>query len=143
MDALTFILDTMTPFWRTYGKTIGDDIQAFLIVPLYRNEFTGEPKRYPVTHLPRRSFQHWVALLLFFHLTIGVIFLQVRAALSCLANYMLDRWIPWDGVRWVVLPLFWMGIVIQWLAVLGEMAILGMEVGTVMWWAGWSIKIVS
>ncbi|KAK0481661.1 hypothetical protein IW261DRAFT_1682150 [Armillaria novae-zelandiae] len=42
MDALTFLLDSVTPFWRTYGKTIGDDFKDFLIVPLYRNEFTGE-----------------------------------------------------------------------------------------------------
>ncbi|KAH7880899.1 uncharacterized protein C8R40DRAFT_1261516 [Lentinula edodes] len=52
MDALTFILDSVTPFWRSYGKLIGDDVQDFLIVPLYRNEYTGEAKRYPIPRLP-------------------------------------------------------------------------------------------
>lgn len=142
MDALTFILDSVTPFWRTYGKLIGDDVQAFLIVPLYRNEFTGEAKRYPIAHLPQRSFRHWVGLLMFFILTIVVMFLQARAALSCSVHYRLE-WIPFDGVRWAALPLFWVGIVIQWLAVLGELAILVMQVGMLMWWVGWSVRLVS
>lgn len=142
MDALTFILDSITPFWRNYGRVIGDDVQAFLIVPLYRNEFTGEAKRYPITRLPRRSFQHWIALLLFFILTIVVMFFQARTALSSSVHFRL-KWITVDGLRWIVLPFFWGGIVIQWLAVLGELAILMMQVGTLMWWVGWSVRLVS
>ena len=41
LDALTLLLDTVTPFWRNYGKVIGEDVQDFLIIPWYRNEFTG------------------------------------------------------------------------------------------------------
>ncbi|KAG6817747.1 hypothetical protein H0H87_004538 [Tephrocybe sp. NHM501043] len=62
MDTLTFILDTVTPFWRSYGKPIGEDIRDFLIIPLYRNEFTGESKRYPITQMPVRSLRHWLGL---------------------------------------------------------------------------------
>ncbi|KIK70743.1 hypothetical protein GYMLUDRAFT_32792 [Collybiopsis luxurians FD-317 M1] len=142
MDALTFILDTVTPFWRTYGKTIGDDVQAFLIIPLYRNEFTGETKRYPILRVPQRSFRHWVGLSMFFVLTIAVLLLQIRAAVSCSSNYKL-RWIPYDGIRWAILPLFWIGIVIQWMAALGELLVLLMQVVTFMWWVGWLVRLVS
>ncbi|KAF9076028.1 hypothetical protein BDP27DRAFT_1414577 [Rhodocollybia butyracea] len=142
MDALTFILDTVTPFWRTYGKTIGDDVQVFLIIPLYRNEFTGEAKRYPITRLPQRSFRHWVGLLALFLLTVMVMILQARAALACSVNYKL-QWIPYGGVRWAALPLFWMGILIQWMAVSGELAVLVMQVGTVLWWIGWWVRILD
>ncbi|KAJ3749301.1 hypothetical protein DFH05DRAFT_1593438, partial [Lentinula detonsa] len=64
MSFLTLLLDTITPFWRTYGKVIGDDIQDFLIIPLYRHEFTGESKRYPIRRVPKRSVRHWIGLMI-------------------------------------------------------------------------------
>ena len=48
------------------SKIIGINVQDFLIIPWYRNEFTGELERYPIKALPRRSSRHWVALVLFF-----------------------------------------------------------------------------
>ena len=30
MEAVTFTLDSITPFWRVYGKTIGIDVKDFL-----------------------------------------------------------------------------------------------------------------
>uniref|UniRef100_A0A0W0FGM0 Uncharacterized protein n=1 Tax=Moniliophthora roreri TaxID=221103 RepID=A0A0W0FGM0_MONRR len=129
MDALTFILDTVTPFWRTYGKTIGYDVQDFLIVPLYRNEFTGEAKRYPITRLPRRSFRHWMGLLLFFCLCMTVTLLQARAAVSSSLHYRLD-WIEYGGIRWTALPIFWIAIFAQWIAVVIESAIVLLQIAT-------------
>ncbi|EGO05312.1 hypothetical protein SERLA73DRAFT_174410 [Serpula lacrymans var. lacrymans S7.3] len=142
MDALTFILDTVTPFWRTYGKTIGDDVQDFLIIPWYRNEFTGEPKRYPIRSLPRRSFQHWMGLLLFFFITAAVILLQAHAAMSSIYNYKLP-WIGNDGFRWILMPFFWIGILIQWGAVLFELCIFFAQMGVIAWWIGWAAKIFT
>ncbi|ESK98136.1 membrane protein [Moniliophthora roreri MCA 2997] len=140
MDALTFILDTVTPFWRTYGKTIGYDVQDFLIVPLYRNEFTGEAKRYPITRLPRRSFRHWMGLLLFFCLCMTVTLLQARAAVSSSLHYRLD-WIEYGGIRWTALPIFWIAIFAQWIAVVIESAIVLLQIATVCWWFGWAVKL--
>ena len=142
MDALTLLLDTVTPFWRTYGKTIGEDVRDFLIIPLYRNEFTGETKRYPIKELPRRSFRHWLGLILFFFLSIAINILQVRAAISSSRHFRL-RLIPYDGIRWTALPFFWIGIFIQWLAVIFEFAIVFMQAGVITWWSGWSVKILS
>ncbi|KAK0466458.1 uncharacterized protein EV420DRAFT_1511717 [Desarmillaria tabescens] len=142
MDALTFLLDTVTPFWRTYGKTIGDDFRDFLIVPLYRNEFTGESKRYPLTHVPVRSFRHWIGLVVFFYLSIAVTILQTRTALTSSFHWGL-QWITYGGVRWIVIPFFWVGIVIQWCAVLLELLLVLTQVGSLVWWLGWSVKIFN
>ena len=142
MDALTLLLDTVAPFWRTYGKTIGEDVRDFLIIPLYRNEFTGETKRYSIREVPRRSLRHWLGLVFFFFLSIVINILQVRAAISSSLNFRL-RLIPYDGLRWTALPFFWIGILIQWLAVVFEFAIVFMQLGVITWWTGWSVKILT
>lgn len=142
MDALTLLLDTVTPVWRTYGKTIGEDVRDFLIIPLYRNEFTGEAKTYPIKGFPRRSLRHWFGLGVFFLLSMAVNVLQARAAITSTVNCRLQL-IPYDGVRWTALPFFWVGIVIQWLAVVFEFAIVFMQLGVIAWWTGWSVKLLT
>ncbi|KAF9040472.1 hypothetical protein BDZ89DRAFT_1156684 [Hymenopellis radicata] len=142
MDALTLLLDTVTPFWRTYGKTIGEDVQDFLIIPLYRNEFTGEAKRYLITSVPKRSLRHWVLLIVFFYGTIGLVILQGRAAVTSSMHIGL-QWIPYDGIRWIALPFVFIGIVIQWCAVIVELAIVLGQIGVLIWWIGWSVKLLS
>ncbi|KDQ31058.1 hypothetical protein PLEOSDRAFT_1075248 [Pleurotus ostreatus PC15] len=140
MDALTFLLDNVTPFWRTYGKTLGVDIQDFLIIPLYRNEFTGEAKRYPIKHIPRRSFRHWLGFLIFFVLTSAMCFLQCRAAITSSRNYRLQI-IAHSGFRWLLVPFVWVSIVIQWSAFLVELCMLIVQVAVTAWWLGWILRI--
>ncbi|KZT30861.1 hypothetical protein NEOLEDRAFT_1053133 [Neolentinus lepideus HHB14362 ss-1] len=142
MDALTFLLDTVTPFWRNYGKVIGEDVQDFLIIPWYRNEFTGEAKRYPIKRLPHRSLRHWLGLFLFFNLTVAVTFLQARAAIFISSLWRLSA-ISHAGLWWLVLPIFWTGFFIQWIAVLIELAIVGGQMAVVVWWFGWALKVLS
>ncbi|KAF8632971.1 hypothetical protein AX15_001568 [Amanita polypyramis BW_CC] len=142
MDALAFVLDSVTPFWRTYGKTIGEDIRDFLIIPLYRNEFTGEAKRYPITHAPKRSLRHWLGLCLLCFLSITVTLLQTRVAITSVMHSGL-RYIPYESIRWTMLPFFWVMIVIQWSIVLAEFAFLLSELAVILWWAGWSIKVFT
>jgi hypothetical protein len=139
LDALTLLLDTVTPFWRNYGKTIGEDVQDFLVVPLYRNEFTGEPKRYPIAKFPQRSLRHWVGLFLFFVTAASITWLQARAAITSIIHFRL-RWITHTGVRWLLMPFFLIGIIIQWAAVFTELCIVIAQLGVVTWWIGWSIK---
>ncbi|EPQ60381.1 hypothetical protein GLOTRDRAFT_67962 [Gloeophyllum trabeum ATCC 11539] len=142
MDALTFLLDTVTPFWRNYGKVIGEDVQDFLIIPWYRNEFTGEAKRYPIKRLPRRSFRHWLGLLLFSLSTLTITILQIRAAVYVSSLYRLPG-INHTGLWWMVLPIYWTGFLIQWIAVLIECAIVGAQVAVVMWWVGWALNVFN
>lgn len=140
MDALTLLLDTVTPVWRNYGKIIGEDVQDFLIIPWYRNEFTGEARRYPIQHLPKRSFRHWVGLLLFYLITICIMLLQTGAALSSTRHYNLS-WITHTGLRWLILPFFAMVLFAQWTAVLVECCVVLAEIGILVWWLGWAVRI--
>ncbi|KAI6047966.1 hypothetical protein EDC04DRAFT_2620765 [Pisolithus marmoratus] len=142
MDALTFVLDTITPFWRNYGKTIMEDIQDLLIIPWYRNEFTGEPKRYPVESFPRRSIHHWFSLLGLSTCIILVTFLQARAAVTSLWNYRL-LCIDNHGVRWAILPLFWIAIIIQLFAVVIELCIVFLQAAVALWWLGWLVGLCT
>lgn len=141
-DALTFILDAAVPFWRNYGKVIGVDVQDFLIVPWYRNEFTGEPKRYPILHLPRRSLRHWVCLALLYDLTITLLGLQLRGI------WISIRWhrVPytWPHYLWVALvPMYWGCVVAQILALIVEAAIVIAQLAVVAWWVAWYLRIVD
>ncbi|KAI0752206.1 hypothetical protein BC629DRAFT_1739397 [Irpex lacteus] len=140
LGRLTLLLDTVTPVWRNYGKVIGDDVQDFLIIPWYRNEFTGEKQRYPIKHLPRRSFRHWIGLFLFFFISAGVLVLQTSAALSSTANYNLP-WITNPGFRWLVIPFFTVGLFIQWISVIVEFCILLAQIGVILWWIGWAVRL--
>ncbi|KAL1748978.1 membrane protein [Schizophyllum fasciatum] len=142
MNMLTFLLDTITPFWRTYGKRIGDDVMDFLIIPLYRNEFTGEAKRYPIKRLPRRSFMHWIYQAMFFCGSTAITLVQIRTALSSTAHFRLEL-IDHDGLRYLMLPFFWIGIILQWIAVLTEIAVVLTQLGVVFWWMCWFVRLVD
>ncbi|KAJ7631159.1 hypothetical protein FB45DRAFT_1028305 [Roridomyces roridus] len=112
MDALTLLLDTVTPFWRTYGRMIGDDVQHFLIIPLYRNEFTGEAKRYTIDKLPRRSVRHWIGLFVFFLITVALTVVQAADGGVLYGAFLADL----DSVsylRRLILVPYWIGIVVQ------------------------------
>ncbi|KAJ7925989.1 hypothetical protein B0H13DRAFT_1109048 [Mycena leptocephala] len=142
MDIITFLLDTVAPFWRTYGKRVGTDVQDFLIIPLYRNEFTGEPKRYNIDALPRRSLRHWIGLFVFFLGTVALTVFQTQAAVSSVMNFWLSG-IPYVYVRRFLLFPFWVSIIIQWWAVMAELSIVLTQMAVVVWWVGWCVNIFS
>ena len=136
MDALTILLDSVTPFWRNYGKVIGIDAQDFLIIPWYRNEFTGESERYPIKALPRRSLRHWVALVLFFFISLAVLILQARAAYSFALLYRFPFNLS-PGLWWISVPSFATTAMILWTAVLMEMCLIWAQLAVISWWIGW------
>lgn len=142
MDALTLILDTIAPFWRSYGKIIGEDMQDFIIIPWYRNEFTGESKRYPVESLPRRSLRHWLALNCLGALIFFVTFLQARAAVTSAWNHRL-LCIDSQALRWAIMPFFWVIILIQWFAFMFEVCVVLLHIAVVVWWLGWFVGIFT
>lgn len=142
MDALTLLLDTFTPFWRNYGRTIGEDVQDFLIIPLYRNEFTGEAKRYAITGLPRRSFRHWLGLWTYFAVAILVYLVQVRIALITTSYYKLPFRF-FDGFRWTLMPVYWIMLIFEWLLVLIGTFMVFTQIAVLGWWLGWVVKICA
>ena len=142
MDALTILLDSVTPLWRNYGKVIGVDAQDFLIIPWYRNEFTGGAEKYPIKGLPKRSFQHWVALILFFIITLAFLILQARAAHSFSSLYRLP-FSASPGLWWISVPIFGIIALILWMAVLLETCIVLAQFAVVLWWIAWYARIVD
>ena len=143
MDALTLLLDSITPFWRSYGKTIGIDIQDFLIIPWYRNEFTGQPKRYPITSLPKRSLRHWLGLLVFAAVCQAFLILQIRGAVYTTANGFMFLYGQNPGVSIVLLPCMIAICLVMWVAVICEFSVIIAQIGVVLWWIGWSVGICS
>ena len=143
MDALTFLLDSVTPFWRSYGKTIGVDVQDFLIIPWYRNEFTGQPKRYLITRLPKRSFRHWLGLLAFAVGCHAFLFLHIKAAIYTTANGFLFLYGQNPGVSIILLPCMIVACAFTWIAVIFEFSVIIAQIGVVLWWLGWSVGIFS
>ncbi|CAK5264511.1 unnamed protein product [Mycena citricolor] len=139
MDLATIVLDVVAPFWRNYGRAIVDDVQHFLIIPLYRNEFTGETKRYAIKHFPRRSLRHWVCLFLLFLGTVTVFLLNLRFALYWSSNFRLVG-VPMRTL--VILP-YWSFLLFHWSAVSSELAIVLTQLAVVLWWLGWSINIFT
>ena len=84
--------------------------------------------------------RHWLGLLLFGLTSCGLALLQLGAAVSSTINVNLP-WIAHTGFRWVVIPFFAVGLVIQWCAVLVECSIVFAEFAVVMWWLGWAVRI--
>ncbi|KAJ7651742.1 hypothetical protein DFH06DRAFT_1270599 [Mycena polygramma] len=126
MDVMTFLLDTVAPFWRTYGKRVGTDVQDFLIIPLYRND---------IDTFPRRSFRHWIGLIVFFLCTVALTVFQTQAAVSSVQNFWLSG-IPYPYIRRLILLPFWVSILLQWWAVVAELSIVLTQMAVVVWWAG-------
>lgn len=143
MNALTFLLDSITPFWRSYGKTIGIDIQDFLIIPWYRNEFTGQAKRYPITGLPNRSFRHWFGLLLFAIGCHACLFMQIRGTVYATVQGFMFLCGQNPGVSIALLPSMTAICVVMWVAVICGFSIIVAQIGIVLWWLGWSVGIFS
>jgi hypothetical protein len=142
MDFATFMLDAVIPFWRNYGKAIGMDVQDFLIVPLYRNEFTGEAKRYPITRLPRRSLRHWATLTAIFVGTVLAFYHQILGAWGCMKRYH----IPLDAAPafWVVtLPLYWSFVGAQILFAFVEGFSVFLQLLVILWWLAWWARLAT
>lgn len=142
MDAATFLLDAVIPFWRNYGKIIGVDVQDFLIIPWYRNEFTGETKRYPITQLPQRSLRHWIGLIVFFDLAITMLGLQCRGVWMTLRYYSLS--FGASPALWgITVPLYWGVVLSQFVAVVVEAAIVAAQLAVILWWLGWWARVLD
>jgi hypothetical protein len=142
MDFITFMLDAVIPFWRNYGKVIGVDVQDFLIIPWYRNEFTGEAKRYSIDTLPKRSFRHWIGLLTVFSMNVLLVRYQALGVwVSCRLHSLPFQSPP---VLWLIsVPMFWTFVCMQIFFVVLEAVIMITQIIVVLWWLAWWARIVD
>lgn len=61
---ISFVLTSLAPIMKTFGRPIWNELHDFLVIPIYRNNFSGEEHWYPVS-FPRRSSPHWLRIFIF------------------------------------------------------------------------------
>jgi hypothetical protein len=142
MDAITLFLDSFTPIWRRYGKKIGNDAVDFLLIPWYRNEWTGEPRRYPIAHFPRRSFQHWLVLLLIIAVDVGLVGGVGRLAMRTVRVFDMPA-AAHPFLLLLLLPGYCGVVTVLWTVVVFGFIILAFIAAAIIWWLGWSIRLFS
>jgi len=137
----SFMLTFVAPIMKVFGRPIWDDLHEFFVIPLYRNEFSGEEQWYPVT-FPRRSFSHWLRLLAVF---VGIPIALKSGSDAFLAllteGYLLrvPSFIPSALVYFILsccISSFATGLLFLLSAFLCEVAI-------ILWWTGWVLCIVK
>ncbi|OCB87908.1 hypothetical protein A7U60_g5045 [Sanghuangporus baumii] len=139
--SLSFLLASVAPVMKTFGRPVWDELHDFLVIPLYRNGFSGEEHWYPVS-FPRRSFTQWLRLLLVAACAPALLYHGCRAFLALLTHgYVLriPSFIPTFAVYIVFSSImFAFGSVLSglFIAVLCEMFI-------VFWWTLWLLHIVQ
>lgn len=126
---------------KTFGRPIWDDVHDFLVIPWYRNEFSGEDQWYPVK-FPRRSFLHWIFLFcMAFSAPLGLVStLQVVTAL--LTEVRLDD-IPYLAPRIFIWTIFSMLMFVFLFTVLILSATVLGEVVMSFWWLAWLCRLVE
>ncbi len=138
---MSFVLNLLAPFMKTFGRPIWDDVHDFLVIPWYRNDFSGESDWYPV-NFPKRSLLHWICLLCLSSSAPVCLLSTCQVVASLLTEVRLDD-IPFLAPRifvWTIFSLlifgFLMTILILSATVLGEVVMF-------FWWAAWFLRLVE
>lgn len=126
---------------KTFGRPVWNELHDFLVIPFYRNSFSGEENWYPVT-FPRRSLMQCLRLLL---VAVSVPFLLLhgtRVFVELLTGGYVLR-IPSFIPSFVVYLLF-SGIIGSYASfLLSLLAIVLCECFIVLWWTAWLMHIVK
>lgn len=140
--SLSLVLSSSAPFMKTFGRPIWDDVHDFLVIPWYRNDFSGEAEWYPVK-FPKRDVAHWLKLT---SLGLCAPFGLTGTLRAIVTLSAVDIHLDWTEHFVLLLLLrlihllFVLGLsitaVILLATVLGEFAIL-------FWWTAWVIRIVQ
>lgn len=139
--SLSFFLTSIAPLMKTFGRPIWDELHDFLVIPLYRNSFSGEDDWYPVS-FPHRSFMQWLRLLMF---TAGVPLLLYHGTRFFLelftGGYVLR--IP-SYIPSPVVYLLFSGVMSSYASFLLSLLIIVLcECSIVLWWTAWLLRIVK
>ena len=138
---LSFALTFVAPFMKTFGRPIWDDLHDFLVIPLYRNDFSGEDHWYPVS-FPRRSFTHWIRLTLLGCAIPAALRSGCKLLVALLTEGYLLRipsFIP-TALVYVTLS----SVVSAYISVLILLLFSFLcELAVILWWFGWTMHIVK
>ena len=137
---LSFILTSLAPLMKTFGRPIWNELHDFLVIPLYRNDFSGEDEWYPVT-FPHRSFSQWLRLLTIAS-SIPLCLRSGIYAFFCLLTegYLVrvPAYIPHILV-YLIISSFMCAFAFLLFVLLGSMLC---ELFIIFWWLGWTLRIV-
>lgn len=138
---VSFSLTLFAPFMKTFGRPIWDDLHDFLVIPLYRNDFSGGDQWYPVS-FPSRSFSHWLRLLVVFVAIPAVLKSGSDAFFELLTGGYLVR-VPSFIPSYVVYAV--LSFCISWFASTLFVLLFAFvcEVAIIFWWLGWVLCIVK
>ncbi|KAL5519275.1 hypothetical protein ACEPAH_958 [Sanghuangporus vaninii] len=139
--SLSFLLASVAPVMKTFGRPVWDELHDFLVIPLYRNGFSGEEHWYPVS-FPRRSFMQWLRLLLVAACAPALLYHGGRAFLALLTHGYVLR-IPSFIPTFAVYIVF-SSIMCAFGSVLSGLFIAVLcEIFIVFWWTLWLLHIVQ
>lgn len=137
----SFALTFVAPFMKIFGRPIWDDLHDFLVIPLYRNDFSGGEQWYPVT-FPRRSFAHWLRLI--------AVCIAIPAALKSGSDTFLELL---TGGYLVRVPSFIPSSLVYILlsfcissfasSLFFLLCAFLCEVSIMLWWTGWVLRVVK
>lgn len=126
---------------KTFGRPIWDELHDFLVIPIYRNDFSGEDHWYPVT-FPRRSFFHWLRLMSFSIIAPLILKSGVHLFISLLTEGYLLR-IP-DFIPWFLIYFAFSGIMFAFAVALFVLLVaVFCEFAIILWWSAWILCIVK
>ena len=137
---LSFILTSLAPLMKTFGRPIWNELHDFLVIPLYRNGFSGEDEWYPVT-FPHRSFPQWIRLLTVATSIPICLRSGVHAFICLLTEGYLVRvpaFIP-HFLVYLIFSGFMCAFASLLFILLGSMLC---ELFIIFWWLGWTLRIV-
>ena len=138
---LSLVLRAMAPFMKTFGRPIWDDVHDFFIIPYYRNDFSGEDKRY-IIHFPKRSLSHWFKLFIFVSCTPFVLVSALHVIKLLLPIRHIIS-IPYF-VPWMLMFSFFYFLLFALLTLVVASSIIVVSISfIVMWWTGWALGIVA
>ncbi|EJD03634.1 uncharacterized protein FOMMEDRAFT_166988 [Fomitiporia mediterranea MF3/22] len=138
--SISFLLTSVAPLMKTFGRPVWDEVHDFLVIPLYRNGFSGEDHWYPVT-FPRRSLVHWLRLLFFSTSAPLLLYHGARFFVALLTHGYVIR-IPVFIPTFVVYVVF-SGLMCAFASLLfGLFVVVLCEMFIVLWWLLWLLRIV-
>ncbi|TDL28266.1 hypothetical protein BD410DRAFT_739877 [Rickenella mellea] len=139
--SLSLVLSSSAPFMKTFGRPIWDDLHDFLVIPWYRNEFSGEDEWYPVK-FPERGALHWLRILLVFFTLPTVLWSSTRVLFYIFVGRRM-WWMP-DFVplliryfiNWVMVSSLSFTFLLLSLSFSAECFVL-------LWWTAWVFRLVK
>jgi hypothetical protein len=139
--SLSFALSSFAPLLKTFGRPIWDDLHDFLVIPWYRNDFSGEEEWYPVK-FPKRRITHWIKL---FVLGIGTP-LCLRNGAHLLVSLLTQGYsihLPFGVPQFAIYALYLFILIFLTFALIGVFFTVLAELAIIVWWSAWALRIVQ